>query len=222
MTDERFFELTAYERKLCADGIKVIAGLDEAGRGPLAGPVAAGCVIFPSDGPFPKADDSKKLSPKKRDMLFEEIKDAALGWGVGLADNTEIDRLNILNATYLAMERAYEKALERLKDRGGDLPEIILVDHVHVPGIALRQLSITHGDALSVTIGAASILAKVTRDRMMEEYDKTYPGYGFAAHKGYGTKTHYAAIEELGISPIHRLSFLKNLDEHKERRGEGQ
>ena len=181
----------------------------------LAGPVAAGCVIFRAKGPFPEADDSKKLTPKKRDGLFETVKEMSLGWGVGLADNGEIDRMNILNATYLAMRRAVENALKDASDRSGAIiPEIILVDHVHVPEIEIPQLSITHGDALSVTIGAASILAKVTRDRLMEEYDKQYPGYGFAAHKGYGTAAHYAAIREFGISPIHRRTFLKNLSDH--------
>ncbi|MBR7062847.1 MAG: ribonuclease HII [Clostridia bacterium] len=211
MTEERFFELTAYERELCAKGHAVIGGLDEAGRGPLAGPVAAGCVIFPAAGPFPKADDSKKLSPKRRDALFDEIKETALGWGVGLADNAEIDRLNILNATYLAMRRAVKAAVECAAERGNTAPELILVDHVHVPELAIPQLSITHGDALSVTIGAASILAKVTRDRLMEQYDAEYPGYGFAGHKGYGTAAHYRALNELGPSPIHRMSFLKKM-----------
>ena len=214
MTDERFFELTAYERQLAADGIVMIAGLDEAGRGPLAGPVAAGCVIFRSCGSFPKADDSKKLSPKRREALFEEIKNMSEGWGVGLADNEEIDRINILQATYLAMRRAVDDAIARAKEKLKEsfvLPGTVLVDHVHVPGLKLKQLSVTHGDALSVTIGAASILAKVTRDRLMEEYDKIYPGYGFAAHKGYGTAAHYAAIRELGISPIHRRTFLKTI-----------
>ncbi len=214
MTDERFFELTAYERQLAADGIVMIAGLDEAGRGPLAGPVAAGCVIFRSCGPFPKADDSKKLSPKRREALFEEIKNMSEGWGVGLADNEEIDRINILQATYLAMRRAVDDAIARAKEKLKEsfvLPGTVLVDHVHVPGLKLKQLSVTHGDALSVTIGAASILAKVTRDRLMEEYDKIYPGYGFSAHKGYGTAAHYAAIRELGISPIHRRTFLKTI-----------
>ena len=155
------------------------------------------------------------MTPKKRDALFETVKEMSLGWGVGLADSEEIDRMNILNATYLAMRRAVENSLKDASERSGAIkPETILVDHVHVPEIEIPQLSITHGDALSVTIGAASILAKVTRDRLMEEYDKQYPGYGFAAHKGYGTAAHYAAIRELGISPIHRRTFLKNLSDH--------
>ena len=213
MTEERFYELTAYERKLNADGIKIIAGLDEAGRGPLAGPVAAGCVIFPSSGPFPRADDSKKLSPRRRDQLYDEITACALGWGVGLAGSEEIDGVNILQATYLAMRRAVEAAVADAAEKApsAGAPEIILVDHVRVPDLIIEQLPVTHGDALSVTIGAASIVAKVTRDRIMEEYDAIYPGYGFAAHKGYGTAAHYAAIRELGISPIHRKTFLKTL-----------
>ncbi len=216
MTDERFFEITKYERELQGKGVRIIAGLDEAGRGPLAGPVAAGCVIFACEGPYPRADDSKKLSEKQREKLYDDIKAGALGWGVGLADNSEIDEVNILNATYRAMRRAVDAALADAKEKAGIdiLPEIILVDHVHVPGLAIDQLSITHGDALSVTIGSASIMAKVTRDRMMNEYDAVYPGYGFAKHKGYGTKAHYDAINALGVSPIHRRSFLKNLKDH--------
>ncbi len=216
MTDEKFFEITKFERDLAAKGIRIIAGLDEAGRGPLAGPVAAGCVIFASEGPFPRADDSKKLSEKQREKLYDEIATTAIGWGTGLADNNEIDGVNILNATYEAMRRALKAATDNAKERlGRDIvPEILLVDHVKVPGISIPQLSITHGDALSVTIGSASIMAKVTRDRLMDEYDEIYPGYGFAKHKGYGTKAHYEAIKELGISPIHRRSFLKNLSDH--------
>lgn len=214
MTDERFYELTCYERELRAKGYRLLAGVDEAGRGPLAGPVAAGCVIFPEDCELPRADDSKKLSAGRRNELFDEIRAKALGWGVGLADNEEIDRVNILQATYAAMRRAIAAAAERAGGRG---PDILLVDHVHIPEVGTEQFSLTHGDALSVTIGAASILAKVTRDRIMEEYDSIYPGYGFAGHKGYGTAMHYKAIKELGLCPIHRRTFLKKILEEEQK-----
>lgn len=211
MTDSHFEELQKYERELAAKGIRIIGGIDEAGRGPLAGPVCAGCVILPSEGPFPRADDSKKLSGKKRDELYDGIVSAVLSYGVGMADNNEIDELNILNATKLAMKRACEDALKKLREAGNEknVPEIFLIDHVRINDFPYEQLPITHGDALSVTIGAASIIAKVTRDRLMTEYDSIYPEYGFAKHKGYGTKAHYEAIREFGPSPIHRKTFLK-------------
>ncbi len=209
MTDEKFYELCAFERKLENEGYKIIGGIDEAGRGPLAGPVVAGCVIYPANGPFPHADDSKKLSEKRREALLDEIKEKAIGWGVGIADNNLIDEINILQATYHAMREAVKNACKM----AGIKPEIVMIDHVHIPDFdgAIKQLSITHGDALSVTIGAASILAKVTRDKMMVELCEKYPEYGFEKHKGYGTKAHYEAIKTYGISDIHRKSFLKKV-----------
>ncbi len=207
MKPERFYQLQEYERQLKENGICVIAGVDEAGRGPLAGPVAAGCVIFKSDGPFPEADDSKKISEKKREILFDEITEKALSWGVGLSDSQLIDEVNILEATYIAMKRAVEEACRKIQLK----PEMVLIDHVRLPQFPYPQMPITHGDALSVTIASASILAKVTRDRMMNEYAKQYPEYGFEKHKGYGTKQHYEAIRTYGITPIHRKSFLKKI-----------
>ncbi len=207
MKPERFYQLQEYERQLKENGICVIAGVDEAGRGPLAGPVAAGCVIFKSDGPFPEADDSKKISEKKRELLFDEITEKALSWGVGLSDSQLIDEVNILEATYIAMKRAVEEACSRIALK----PEMVLIDHVRLPDFPYPQMPITHGDALSVTIASASILAKVTRDRFMNEYALQYPEYGFEKHKGYGTKQHYDAIRTYGLTPIHRKSFLKKI-----------
>ncbi len=203
MTDEKFSELCKYERELASKGYKLIAGVDEAGRGPLAGPVVAGCVIFPSEGPFPRANDSKKLSVKARDALYEEITSMAIAWGVGIVDNNVIDEINILEATHLAMKKAIETC--------GIKPDIAMVDHLKIKNYEGEQFPLTHGDALSVSIGCGSIIAKVTRDRMMVEYAKKYPGYGFEKHKGYGTKAHYEAISQSGVTPIHRKSFLKKI-----------
>lgn len=209
MTDERFFELCKYERQLAAEGYSLIAGIDEAGRGPLAGPVAAACVIFKSEGPFVKgADDSKKLSEKRRESLFEEIKEKSFAYGISLVDNHRIDEINILQATYEAMRNALEEAIKMADDKK---PGILLVDHVHIPQVEIPQISITHGDAQSVSIASASILAKVSRDRLMKQFDEEFPQYGFAKHKGYGTKAHYEAIAQYGPSEIHRMTFLKKL-----------
>ncbi|MBR5785469.1 MAG: ribonuclease HII [Clostridia bacterium] len=209
MTDERFFELCKYERQLAAEGYSLIAGIDEAGRGPLAGPVAAACVIFKSEGPFVKgADDSKKLSEKRRESLFEEIKEKSFAYGISLVDNHRIDEINILQATYEAMRNALEEAIKMADDK---MPGILLVDHVHIPQVEIPQISITHGDAQSVSIASASILAKVSRDRLMKQFDEEFPRYGFAKHKGYGTKAHYEAIAQYGPSEIHRMTFLKKL-----------
>lgn len=209
MTDERFFELCKYERQLAAEGYSLIAGIDEAGRGPLAGPVAAACVIFKSEGPFVKgADDSKKLSEKRREALFEEIKEKSFAYGISLVDNHRIDEINILQATYQAMRNALEEAIKMADNK---MPGMLLVDHVHIPQVEIPQISITHGDAQSVSIASASILAKVSRDRLMKQFDEEFPQYGFAKHKGYGTKAHYEAIAQYGPSEIHRMTFLKKL-----------
>ena len=164
MNDETFFALCKYERELAASGIMRIGGVDEAGRGPLAGPVVAACVVFSAQGPFPRANDSKKLTEKTRERLFGEILETALSYGIGIVENSVIDEINILNATHLAMKKAVEQC--------ASLPEVLLVDHLKIRDLDIRQISITHGDALSVSIGAASILAKVTRDRMMKDVDK--------------------------------------------------
>lgn len=179
-----------------------VAGIDEAGRGPLAGPVVAAAVILPKDIFLPFLNDSKKVTEKRRDVLFDEIKQNAIAYGIGIASNTLIDEINILQATYEAMREAVN-ALEKT-------PDVLLVDAVHIPDINIKQVGIVKGDAKSVNIAAASILAKVTRDRLMVEYDKIYPEYGFASNKGYGTAMHIAALKEIGPCAIHRKSFIGN------------
>ncbi len=207
MTEEHYFELCKYERQLASEGCRLIAGIDEAGRGPLAGPVAAACVILPAEGPFLKgADDSKKLSEKRREALYDEITEHCISYGIAMVGNERIDEINILQATYEAMRMALEKAIQ---GAAGRLPDRLLVDHVHIPSVEIPQLSITHGDAQSVTIAMASILAKVSRDRLMRQYEERYPEYGFAKHKGYGTRAHYEAIARCGPCEIHRRTFLK-------------
>ncbi len=204
-------ELLKFEYMCRDQGATVIGGVDEAGRGPLAGPVVAACVIFDLGKPFPEANDSKKLTEKQREKLYDDIIASCVSYGIGSASNEKIDEVNILQATYIAMREAVEKAILGLPE-GLRLTDL-LVDHVHIPNLDrnILQRSITHGDALSVSIGAASILAKVTRDRYMTEMDLKYPGYGFSKHKGYGTKVHYEALETLGPSEIHRKSFIKNV-----------
>jgi len=179
-----------------------VAGIDEAGRGPLAGPVVAAAVILPKDIFLPFLNDSKKVTEKRRDVLFDEIKQNAIAYVIGIASNTLIDEINILQATYEAMREAIN-SLEKK-------PDVLLVDAVHIPDINIKQVGIVKGDAKSVNIAAASILAKVTRDRIMAEYDKIYPDYGFASNKGYGTATHIAALKEVGPCAIHRKSFIGN------------
>ncbi len=196
--NERAAQLIAqYDMPLWQQGT-VFAGIDEAGRGPLCGNVVAGCVVMPSAPLIPWVDDSKKLSEKRREQVFEEICETALYAGIGEATPEEIDRLNILEATKLAMRRAAEK-----------IPaEVFLIDAVKNVGLAGREVPIIHGDALSYAIAAASILAKVTRDREMRELDLLYPEYGFARHKGYGTAEHIAALRKLGPCVAHRKSFI--------------
>ena len=179
-----------------------IAGIDEAGRGPLAGPVVAAAVILPKDIFLPFLNDSKKVTEKRRDVLFDRIKQEALAYGIGIASNVLIDEINILQATYEAMREAINKL--------NKTPDILLVDAVHIPDITIRQVGIVKGDARSVNIAAASILAKVTRDRLMLEYDKIYPEYGFASNKGYGTAKHIGALKEYGACDIHRRTFIGN------------
>ncbi|MEE3436633.1 MAG: ribonuclease HII [Lachnospiraceae bacterium] len=184
------------------EGYGLIAGIDEVGRGPLAGPVMAGAVILPKDHPILYLNDSKKLTEKKREELYEVIMKEAVAVGIGMASEARIDEINILNATYEAMREAIGKLAPQ--------PDILLNDAVKIPGVSIRQVPIIKGDAKSVSIAAASIVAKVTRDRLMAEYEKIYPGYGFAKNKGYGTAEHIAAIKEMGPCPIHRRSFIKN------------
>ena len=181
----------------------LIAGIDEAGRGPLAGPVAAGAVILPRDHDILYLNDSKKLSAKKRDMLFDQIKEEAVAWSVGLAEPARIDEINILQATYEAMRLA----IKGLKV----CPGVLVNDAVTIPGTPILQIPVIKGDAKCISIAAASILAKVTRDRIMEEMDVLYPQYGFAKHKGYGTKEHMEAIRTYGPCPIHRRTFITKI-----------
>ena len=190
-----------FEQTLWQQGFHNIAGVDEAGRGPLAGPVVAAAVIFPRDCVIDGVNDSKKLSAKQRDLLFDQIYAQALAIGVGLVDHTEIDRINILQATMLAMKHA----LEQLRVP----PEYVLVDGNYFTHKAYRYKTIIEGDAKSFTIAAASIIAKVTRDRLMLELDAHYPEYGFAKHKGYGTKQHCEAIQQFGLCEIHRRTFTR-------------
>ncbi len=179
-----------------------ICGIDEVGRGPLAGPVVAGAVVLPKDDIILYLNDSKKLSEKKREMLYDEIMNRAVATGIGMASPARIDEINILQATYEAMRMAIEDL--------GIRPDILLNDAVTIPQVDIMQVPIIKGDAKSVSIAAASIIAKVTRDRLMVEYDKVLPGYDFASNKGYGTKAHIAGLKELGPTPIHRKSFIHN------------
>lgn len=201
--EEKYEALYAYEREYHAKGYSVIAGIDEAGRGPLAGPVVAGCCILDPEVKILGLDDSKKLSEKKREALFAEIKEKALAWSVCEVSPEVIDQINILEATKRAMRTCVEEISKSLK------PDLLLIDAVNLSGTGVDVVPIIKGDANSNSIAAASILAKVTRDHIMIELDEVYPGYGFAKHKGYGTKDHYAAIRELGMTPVHRRSFLK-------------
>lgn len=198
--------MLCYEKECAAKGYRLIAGVDEAGRGPLAGPVACAAAIMPTDCLIDGVDDSKKLSEKKREYLYDQITEKALSYSVVLIDHDVIDEINILNAT----KRGMEEAIGGLTVK----PDIVLLDAVILP-LAIPSISIIHGDALSYNIAAASILAKVTRDRLMREYDLKYPEYQFAKHKGYGTKLHYEMIEKYGVCPIHRRSFLKKVLKHE-------
>lgn len=191
------------ERDALSKGYKLIGGIDEAGRGPLAGPVVSACVIMPlnDEDIIEGVDDSKKLSAKKRDTLFDKIKEKAIAYYVSVVSETVIDEINILEATKSSMRECVEKIAVK--------PDILFIDAVDLKGVDVPVLPIIHGDALSYSIAAASILAKVTRDRIMEEYDKVYPEYGFAKHKGYGTKAHIEAIKAHGACKIHRRTFIK-------------
>ena len=198
--DLRLEKMLIYERKYAEDG--VIAGLDEAGRGPLAGPVVAAAVILDPDDPIRYVNDSKQLSEKRREELFEEIMKRAVSVGIGIESPETIDDINILQADYAAMR----KALSKLQPQ----PQVLLNDAVTIPDVSLHQVPIIKGDAKSLSIAAASIIAKVTRDRMMYDLDTQYPEYGFAKHKGYGTAEHIAAIKKYGPCPVHRRTFIGN------------
>ena len=192
----------ACEKELKSQGYELIAGIDEAGRGALAGPVVAGAVILPYHHHpdwLKLVRDSKELSPRKREFLFDLIREEALAADTGIMSHEVIDDINILQATLLAMRQAVEKLPKN--------PHFLLIDRLTLPGCVIPQRGITRGDKLCLSISCASIIAKVTRDRMMEKFDAVYPGYGFARHKGYGTREHISCLQRLGPSPIHRLSF---------------
>lgn len=196
----RMEQMMQFEHKY--EHLGYLCGIDEVGRGPLAGPVVAGAVVLPKGCRILYINDSKKLSEKKRNELYEVISGEAVSVGIGIASPERIDEINILQATYEAMRMAISKL--------SVVPDILLNDAVTIPQVDIRQVPIIKGDAKSITIGAASIMAKVTRDAMMTDYDSIYPEYGFARNKGYGTKEHIAALKEFGPSPIHRHTFIKN------------
>ncbi len=197
----RLEEMCRYEKE--HEDCALICGIDEAGRGPLAGPVVAGAVILPKNSRILYLNDSKKLSEKRREELFVRIQKEALAWSVGIAGPERIDEINILQATYEAMR----KAIQGLPQK----PDLLLNDAVTIPDVEIVQIPIVKGDAKSLSIAAASILAKVTRDHMMMEYDMIYPEYGFGKHKGYGTAAHMEAIRRFGPCPIHRRTFIKKI-----------
>lgn len=191
------------ENEYKAKGYNIICGIDEAGRGPLAGPVYAAAVILPPDCVIDGLNDSKKLTEKKREKLFDEIKEKALAYGIASADEKEIDEINILNATFLAMKRAVDSLSVK--------PDLALVDGNQKPHTGVEEVTVVKGDAKSMSIAAASVLAKVSRDRFMLETAKKYPQYEFERHKGYGTKLHYEKIAQYGVCEIHRRTFLKKI-----------
>lgn len=196
----RMYEMFSYEREYSA--YEHIAGIDEVGRGPFAGPVVTACVILPKECDILYLNDSKKVSEKKREALYDEIMEKAVSVSFGIMSNEVIDDINILQATYKAMREAINNMSVK--------PDILLNDAVTIPGVNIKQVPIIKGDAKSASIAAASIVAKVTRDRMMVELDEKYPGYGFAKNKGYGTGEHIKALKELGPCEIHRRSFIHN------------
>lgn len=203
---ERLKEMKERETELHRQGYVNIAGVDEVGRGPLAGPVVAAAVVLPEDFDVLGIDDSKKLSEKRREELFDVILEKAVAWGIGMADHSTIDEINILQATKLAMKDA-------IADLSGKLEGIdyVIFDAVKINDLKLPQEAVIKGDSKILAVAAASIVAKVTRDRMMVAYAEEYPGYGFEKNKGYGTKQHYEGIARQGICPIHRKTFLKNV-----------
>ena len=208
---QRLAEMKQMEQELHEKGFRYIAGVDEVGRGPLAGPVVTAAVVLPEGFDVPGIDDSKKLSEKRREELYEVIMEQALAVGIGQAEHDVIDEINILQATKRAMREAIEQADQMLQREHGGSIDCVLLDAVELPGLTVAQESVIKGDAKVLAIAAASIIAKVTRDRMMVEYAKEYPYYAFEKNKGYGTKAHYEGIREHGMCPIHRKTFLKKI-----------
>lgn len=200
----RLREMSVYEMEYASS--RYVCGIDEVGRGPLAGPVVAGAVVLPKDVSILYLNDSKKLSEKKRESLYDEIMEKAEAVGLGMAGPERIDEINILQATYEAMRMAVCEVEKKL----GRKPDILLNDAVTIPGVDIKQVPIIKGDAKSISIAAASIVAKVTRDRMMVDYGRQFPGYGLERNKGYGTKAHIDGLKELGATSIHRRTFIKN------------
>lgn len=201
-------EMLTYERQLWEQGYDIVAGVDEVGRGPLAGPVVAAAVVLPQDFSILGIIDSKKVTEKKREELFPIIKEEAIAYGIGIVEHQVIDEINILEATKIAMKKAITNLKIDLEKKTGKSLKYILIDALTLD-IDVPQMGIVKGDAKSVSIAAASIIAKVTRDHMMIDYDTKYPGYSFASNKGYGTKAHYEGLDSLGMCPIHRKTFLK-------------
>lgn len=206
---QKLAEMKAFDQETTG-GCRFIAGVDEVGRGPLAGPVVAAAVILPEDFDIPGIDDSKKLTEKKREALFPVIKEHALAYGIGRADHKRIDEINILEATKEAMTEAVGNAADMLKEKHGQDIEHVLFDAMKIDAVKFPQTSVIKGDAKSVSIAAASVIAKVTRDRLMVELAEKYPHYAFEKNKGYGTKAHYEGLEKAGPCEIHRMTFLKN------------
>ncbi len=204
---ERIASISVFEKELRDNGYRLIGGIDEVGRGPLAGPVVTAVAILPENCRILGVNDSKKLSAARREELSAKIREQAVDYSFGMVSPQEIDEINILQATYKAMR----KAIEGLRTK----PDFILADAVTIPEITIPQRGIIHGDARSISIGAASIIAKVERDAMMAEYEKVFPGYGFGHNMGYGSAEHIAAIREIGPCPIHRRSFIKNFVDHE-------
>ena len=202
---ERFSRMMEQEERLKKGGVRFIGGMDEVGRGPLAGPVVAACVVLPEDFYLPGVDDSKKLSEKKRESLCEVILEKALSCGIGIVDNEQIDRINILEATREAMVLAYESARDQMEEP----IQHLLIDALTLDRIPIPQTGIIKGDSTSISIASASIVAKVTRDRMMMDYHRQYPHYAFDRNKGYGTELHYKGLKEKGFCQIHRKTFIK-------------
>ena len=203
--EERLNNLKKFEQNLYNEGYKLICGIDEAGRGPLAGPVVVGAVVMKPEAKIEWVNDSKKVTEKRRDILYDKITEEAIAWGVGIVSEKEIDEINILNATKKGLHIALGEVIEKL----GKKPEIVITDALkEIDTFGIPYQSIIKGDATCYSISCASIIAKVTRDRIMKEWDEVYPQYGFNSHKGYGTAKHIEAIKKYGPSPIHRKTFI--------------